>query len=199
MCEYNSKMYPFPASVPISWTCDPSYYNAQDGCDCGCGILDPDCISDNITVSAVTYGCASSEICSNGTCVTDYVPPEWICSKDYFGSDDGCDCNCGAPDPDCHDSTTEVFNCPCSNMTCQNGFCTGLCGSYNVQLNAANSVDGKLIALIVLAILTAATILMLVIIVPIFTAKIVMEKSKTVITKFVNDIELMDIAKKSEE
>ncbi len=25
------------------WTCVPGYYNAGDGCDCGCGIVDPDC------------------------------------------------------------------------------------------------------------------------------------------------------------
>jgi len=25
------------------WTCPVSFYNALDGCDCGCGIVDPDC------------------------------------------------------------------------------------------------------------------------------------------------------------
>jgi hypothetical protein len=25
------------------WTCPPQYYNAGDGCECGCGIFDPDC------------------------------------------------------------------------------------------------------------------------------------------------------------
>ncbi len=29
-------------SVP-SWKCDPWWYNSNDGCDCNCGILDPDC------------------------------------------------------------------------------------------------------------------------------------------------------------
>jgi hypothetical protein len=27
-----------------NWTCDPNFYNADDGCDCNCGILDPDCL-----------------------------------------------------------------------------------------------------------------------------------------------------------
>lgn len=30
---------------PAGWRCDPSYYNGADGCDCGCGIVDPDCAS----------------------------------------------------------------------------------------------------------------------------------------------------------
>ena len=27
------------------WLCDESYYGTNDGCDCGCGIIDPDCSS----------------------------------------------------------------------------------------------------------------------------------------------------------
>jgi len=30
-------------SVPADWTCDPMYYDANDGCDCDCGVWDPDC------------------------------------------------------------------------------------------------------------------------------------------------------------
>ncbi len=32
-----------PAYAPETWSCDPDYYGAFDGCDCGCGIPDPDC------------------------------------------------------------------------------------------------------------------------------------------------------------
>lgn len=28
---------------PGQWTCIPNYYDNNDGCDCGCGTLDPDC------------------------------------------------------------------------------------------------------------------------------------------------------------
>jgi hypothetical protein len=31
------------SNVPPEWTCDASYYDALDGCDCGCGAVDPDC------------------------------------------------------------------------------------------------------------------------------------------------------------
>src|SRR4051812_44595134 len=36
---------------------------------------------------------------SAGTC----VPKTWFCSPALYGAgpEDGCDCNCGAPDPDC--------------------------------------------------------------------------------------------------
>ncbi len=31
------------AEVPEAWTCAAAYYQSGDGCDCGCGIADPDC------------------------------------------------------------------------------------------------------------------------------------------------------------
>ena len=37
-------------------------------------------------------------------------PSEWTCSKSYYG-DDSCDCDCGAPDPDC------TQNGDCGNWT----------------------------------------------------------------------------------
>ncbi|MBI1948188.1 MAG: hypothetical protein HYS27_21035 [Deltaproteobacteria bacterium] len=32
-------------------------------------------------------------------------PAEWTCNAGYYGSDDGCDCGCGAADPDCATAT----------------------------------------------------------------------------------------------
>ncbi len=40
-------------SFPSGWTCDPDYYAADDGCDCGCGVRDGDCA--NGTVNACEY------------------------------------------------------------------------------------------------------------------------------------------------
>lgn len=31
------------AEVFQGWSCDPLHYGSQDGCDCGCGLVDPDC------------------------------------------------------------------------------------------------------------------------------------------------------------
>ncbi len=50
------------ASIPDPvWTCEPSYYNAADGCDCECGIPDPDCDLPN----QVVYGCPADIACSD--------------------------------------------------------------------------------------------------------------------------------------
>src|SRR5512145_1409036 len=35
------------------WTCPEPYYGTNDGCDCGCGIIDPDC--PNPTSSVCVY------------------------------------------------------------------------------------------------------------------------------------------------
>ncbi len=32
-----------PPDPQAFWTCDPGWYGTGDGCDCGCGIADPDC------------------------------------------------------------------------------------------------------------------------------------------------------------
>ena len=41
------------------WTCNAAYYDAVDGCDCGCGLVDPDCSS----------GTGTCDYCSNaGAC-----------------------------------------------------------------------------------------------------------------------------------
>ena len=42
------------------WTCEQSYYGGNDGCDCGCGKLDPDCSS------ALASACQYCE--GNGSC-----------------------------------------------------------------------------------------------------------------------------------
>jgi hypothetical protein len=51
--------------VPVTWSCDPSYYDARDGCDCGCGVHDPDCDAAGQTL----YGCAAGQTCNaQGRC-----------------------------------------------------------------------------------------------------------------------------------
>lgn len=38
-------------------------------------------------------------------------PPEWECGAEFYAASDGCDCECGAPDPDCMDTAQLVFGC----------------------------------------------------------------------------------------
>jgi hypothetical protein len=47
------------------WTCDVGYYGADDGCDCGCGIVDPDCA--DATVDSCEY-CDDDGSCSRMAC-----------------------------------------------------------------------------------------------------------------------------------
>lgn len=56
-----------PAPVLCSgWTCNPSFFDASDGCDCNCGCPDPDCLD----AGQQLYNCAPLETCSvSGTCV----------------------------------------------------------------------------------------------------------------------------------
>ncbi|MBL4683050.1 MAG: hypothetical protein JKY37_00560 [Nannocystaceae bacterium] len=49
--------------APDEWTCPEDFYSSNDGCDCGCGVVDPDC--DNPTAAACDYCDA------NGACSTD--------------------------------------------------------------------------------------------------------------------------------
>ena len=139
--------------VPAGWTCDDTWYGADDGCDCGCGVLDTDC-ADSSLLSCDTLNCPTGEtpllennatctapVCGDGTnagtilqsdveecddgntmsgdgcsanCTVEegyacpalggacsMLPAGWTCSPNYYGTDDGCDCGCGAPDADC--------------------------------------------------------------------------------------------------
>jgi len=98
---------------PEEWTCYPEYYGQGDGCDCGCGVIDPDCTG--------PYG-AACELCGGeGACQTDVnckdIDPEnnalcdetfgWVCSTLRYG-DEICDCGCGVKDVDCPSSDSMV-------------------------------------------------------------------------------------------
>ena len=117
-------------TAPAEWTCNPDYYAAADGCDCACGAYDTDC--DDAT--ATVYNCANGQTCdAAGLCTGGggggTAPPEWTCNPDYFAAADGCDCNCGAYDTDCDDTTANVYGCA-SDQTCDAaGLCTGGTGT----------------------------------------------------------------------
>ena len=58
-----------------AWTCSPASFGGADGCDCGCGILDPDCLtaswqSDPLNCGACGVTCGNDATCgcSGGTC-----------------------------------------------------------------------------------------------------------------------------------
>ncbi|MEN9578188.1 MAG: hypothetical protein RJA70_1197 [Pseudomonadota bacterium] len=66
------------ACPPVGWTCDPAYLASGDGCDCGCGLFDPDCVDS--TPEACLFcndpgscseavGCAAISPEDNSTCL----------------------------------------------------------------------------------------------------------------------------------
>jgi len=155
--------------IPSGWTCKPEQYASGDGCQCNCGVFDPDCNS----FEAVSMYCPNNDdicipgplnqpICtlrhvvlsdrkliqiqlgvavhhpqfyfSNDTDIDgapwgnyskmytqSVVPTKWSCNPLFYGSKDGCDCECGEWDLDCDTSqyTQKVFNCDTNNNEVQ--------------------------------------------------------------------------------
>ena len=89
-------------SAPPAWTCVDEVFGVGDGCDCGCGVSDPDCESGYDQA----YGCEVDEWCSGAsdcTPIRSAPPSEWECNPARY-SDGTCDCGCGASDADCDGS-----------------------------------------------------------------------------------------------
>jgi hypothetical protein len=125
--------------APAGWECSPFFYAADDGCDCDCGIPDPDCID----TSADTYNCDPGYYCLvNGTCSGTMVG-NWTCPMEYYDAGDGCDCNCGIKDPDCDDDDDPyISGCPCDDMYCsEDGFCEGSCNGFIISARSSTEVD----------------------------------------------------------
>ena len=170
--------------VPPQWICDPSYYGAQDGCDCGCGAIDLDCA--DASIASCDYNdCSSgtpidgqnwlcdggSALCGNDlvegaevcdgidlagsdcttvaggftggalNCAVDCtafdtsacsgsVPVGWACDPAYYGAQDGCDCACGAWDPDCNLAGQTLYGCNMGDTCVQPGVCQAGGGTW---------------------------------------------------------------------
>jgi hypothetical protein len=59
---------------PKGWNCAGSFYDAKDGCDCGCGLVDPDC--ESAAPEACEF-CDNEGACLDGLCedVLDQLDP----------------------------------------------------------------------------------------------------------------------------
>ena len=76
--------------------CDPIKFGTNGVCECGCGgLVDPDC------VLSVGYPRACAGVAS--VCGADLVcsADAWTCAASRYADGAVCDCECGAPDPDC--------------------------------------------------------------------------------------------------
>ncbi|HTQ06290.1 MAG TPA: hypothetical protein VMI54_20650 [Polyangiaceae bacterium] len=113
---------------PSGWTCDPAtYYDFV--CECGCGVLDPDCgqsemsyVCDGWPVEGCSGGNKSHIQPNHNERCTITIPSAWVCDRGYYG-DGICDCGCGAVDNDCASSNVSACdNCndakSCSQTAC---------------------------------------------------------------------------------
>ena len=95
------------------------YYGLDGLCDCGAGTRDPDC--------GKNQGCSASGCNAPGcdVCQASNLPAaclDWTCDPKKFGSDDGCDCGCGAPDPDCDGNGCQEPGCKAACTTCHDPY-----------------------------------------------------------------------------
>ena len=60
------------------------------------------------------------------------VPDAWTCPEQYYGADDGCDCGCAVPDPDCSGTGSDV----CQYCTEEGSCAQDSCGQINPTDNA---------------------------------------------------------------
>lgn len=95
-CEYQSD-----ACENNTCVCQPNCYMSQCGDD-GCGGTCGTCASDE--------SCSSSKHCVYQGQHT-APPPAWHCSASSYDAGDGCDCNCGAVDPDCGEAGQSLHGC----------------------------------------------------------------------------------------
>ncbi|MCB9508435.1 MAG: trypsin-like peptidase domain-containing protein [Myxococcales bacterium] len=131
VCAFNEDFDSCPddcdavATAPDGWVCDPAYYAAGDDCDCRCGIYDPDCDDPSLRV----LNCRRNQVCgSDGTCENPppdppAVPDGWACDEASYDAGDGCDCDCGAYDPDCEDPSQQLYNCGPGQTCVEPGIC----------------------------------------------------------------------------
>jgi hypothetical protein len=119
-----------PVKVPAGWQCLDDKYGDGVVCDCGCGVLDPDCENDNAESCDTCFQAGS---CANWLCPSNLVPDDntrcempdaWLCSDRYYG-DGLCDCGCEVIDIDCENETAAVCD-RCPILGCGRDFCATL-------------------------------------------------------------------------
>jgi len=74
-------------------------------------------------------GKSNATLCSCNDCEQPEEKPEvprnWQCSAAWYDNLDGCDCGCGAKDPDCENGDQDIFGCEDGETCNGNGVCEG--------------------------------------------------------------------------
>lgn len=107
-----------PNEPPPAWMCGAQTYGTNDGCDCGCGVIDPEC------PTPLTFAACEYDACGYGqgidpenpkACI-DHAPQDsWTCAMTKFYDGTSCDCGCGGRDPDCPANATAAS---CTTTNC---------------------------------------------------------------------------------
>lgn len=91
------------------------------------------CSDDCVAAECGNGVCEAGEA---GTCADDCetgTPTGWTCEPSYYGTRDGCDCNCGSRDPDCDLPEQVLLNCQEGEICNAGGTCSvagaGDCGN----------------------------------------------------------------------
>jgi hypothetical protein len=114
---------------PLGWVCDDGLYLDGYECNCGCGVLDPDCESALPSVCSYcsTYNGGCTNNCrdllpmDNSRCEWS-APPDWTCDAEFY-ADQVCDCGCGARDSDCASGASSACTFCDAPGSCADGDC----------------------------------------------------------------------------
>jgi hypothetical protein len=121
------------SAPPSSWTCPTRLYNDGDQCDCGCGFIDPDCASGELSAcdKCNGEGSCSGQACpgiinekDNSICMKPPAPDDWTCYDYQYGDGYYCDCGCGVQDADCR--TAALGHCERCSACGFSYYCPGL-------------------------------------------------------------------------
>ena len=119
---------------PAEWTCDAGFFGTEDGCDCGCGALDPDCTDgtfaacefdqcDDTTTQSVPSQ-ANPITCVANTCGDGVIEDAEECDDDDADAGDGCSATCADEDnfdcdrPDHGDTFFQGLTSVCVAVVC---------------------------------------------------------------------------------
>lgn len=112
---------------PEGWSCPTGWYGTHDGCDCGCGKLDPDCTTAKADACEYNWNCTSDQTirsqnwrCAGMPLSKPYpntgaaeIPTGWTGTEEEF-LDNDCSCGLGAFDPACDGPTMRA----CETIAC---------------------------------------------------------------------------------
>jgi cysteine-rich repeat protein len=111
------------------WMCEPAYYDAADGCDCECGIPDPDCQLANQPLygcPAAAEGCTVDGYCEIPGCGDGTFNEETeLCDDGNSEAGDGCSPGC-QPEPgwSCSADPTACIQVPAEWKGTEGPFCS---------------------------------------------------------------------------